>query len=470
MSCVDLDQVIPLDRGHNDFYTTGYSMEYLEQLGLLKMDFLALRNLTLIKEVLKELPGFDFDNIPNNDFKAINIFASANTSGIFQFESSGMINFLRKFKPNCFEDIIASIALFRPGPMDNIDSYIKRKNGYEKIDYIDGCLVEILKPTYGIIVYQEQIMQIANVLAGYSFGEADVLRRAMSKKKEDVLLAEKDKFVKRGIDRGHKEDDVNKVYNLILKFASYGFNRAHSVAYSMIAYRMAYLKSHYPYLFMKNLLTMNIGSELKIKEYIYECKMNNIRIIPPDINVSTNVFEVKNDAILYPLTGIKNIGINCINAILNERKRGNFKDIYDFIRRCYGKSVNKKAIESLIFAGCFDQFESNRRTLIMNLDMLMNYGEIGDILSEEESLKPVLQYQEEFSRKELLLSELSIFGFYLSSHPVIDYKIKYPETTVLGDLSLFFDKTVDTIVYVDKIKEISTKKNEKMLFVVGSDE
>ena len=470
MSNIDLDQVIPLDKSHNDFYTTGYSMDYLEELGLLKMDFLALRNLTLIKDVLEEIPDLDFDTIPSNDSKAINIFTSVNTSGIFQFESNGMINFLRKFKPNTFEDIVASIALFRPGPMNNIDSYIKRKRGKEKIDYISDSLVDVLKPTYGIIVYQEQIMQIANILAGYSFGEADVLRRAMSKKKEEILLAEKDKFVKRSINNGYSEVVATKVYDLILKFASYGFNRAHSVAYSMIAYRMAYLKAHYSYLFMKSLLTMNIGSESKIKEYIYECKMNSIEIIPPRINTSTNVFEVENNSIHYPLTGIKSIGINSINTILEERKKGKFKDIYDFIKRCYGKSINRKTIESLIFAGCFDEFGFNRKTLAMNLDMLINYGEIGDILADEESLKPVLQEQEEFSKKELLLNELSVFGFYLSSHPIIDYKIKYPETIVLSELANYFDKIVDIIVYVDKTKEVNTKKNEKMLFITGSDE
>ena len=470
MSNVDLDQVIPLDKSHNEFYTTGYSMDYLEELGLLKMDFLALRNLTLIKDVLEEIPDLTFDTIPNNDPKAINIFTSVNTSGIFQFESTGMINFLRKFKPSNFEDIVASIALFRPGPMNNIDSYIKRKKGKEKIDYIDNSLIDILKPTYGIIVYQEQIMQIANVLAGYSFGEADVLRRAMSKKKEDVLIAEKDNFVKRSIDNGYSEEVATKVYNLILKFASYGFNRAHSVAYSMISYRMAYLKAHYSYLFMKSLLTMNIGSETKIKEYIYECKINNIDILPPDINISTDKFEVSNNSIRYPLTGIKSIGLNSINTILEERKKGKFKDIYDFIKRCYGKSVNKKTIESLIFAGCFDCFGSNRKTLVINLDMLINYGEIGDILADEESLKPVLIEQSEFSKKELLLNELSVFGFYLSSHPVIDYKIKFSETISLTNLSSYFDKTVEIIIYVDRLKEISTKKGEKMLFITGSDE
>lgn len=470
ISNTDLDSIIPLDKSHGDFYTTGYSMDYLEEIGLLKMDFLALRNLTLIKEVLDDIKELDFDTIPLNDTKAINIFTTVNTSGIFQFESTGMMNFLRKFKPSSFEDIVASIALFRPGPMNNIDSYIKRKNGKEKIDYIDSSLETVLKPTYGILIYQEQIMQVANIMAGYSFGEADILRRAMSKKKEDILLAEKDKFINRSINRGYSLEISTKVYDLILKFASYGFNRAHSVAYSLIAYKMAYLKSHYPYLFMKSLLTMNIGSETKIKEYIYECKVNNINILPPTINLSGAKFEVEGNSIRYPLTAIKSIGINIINLILEERNKGKFKDIYDFINRCYGKSVNKKTIESLIYAGCFDEFGYNRKTLYDNIDMLINYGEIGEFLSDEESLKPVLIRTEEFSKKEILLNELQVFGFYLSSHPTLEYKTKYPNTIMLSELNKYFDKTIEVIVYIDKIKEINTKKNDKMVFVTGSDE
>lgn len=470
ISSVDLDTVIPLDKSHGTFYTTGYSMDYLEEIGLLKMDFLALRNLSLIKDVLKEIPDLTFDSIPMDNKKAINIFTTVNTSGIFQFESQGMMNFLRKFKPDSFEDVVASIALFRPGPMNNIDSYIKRKYGKEKIDYIDPSLESVLKPTYGIIIYQEQIMQIANVMAGYAFGEADILRRAMSKKKEDVMLAEKDKFIDRSIKRGYSKEISEKVYNLILKFASYGFNRAHSVAYSVIAYKMAYLKSHYPYLYMTALLTMNIGSEVKIKEYIYECRSNNIKILPPDINESSNVFKDDKNSIRYPLTGIKSVGINVINAILEERKNGNFKDIYDFINRCYGKSVNKKTIESLILAGCFDTFGYNRNTLYSNIDMLINYGEIGGILENDDSLKPVITELEEFSKKDILLKELDVFGFYLSGHPTLDYKNKYSNSVNLIDLGKYFDKNIETVVYVDRIKEINTKRNEKMIFITGSDE
>ena len=243
-------------------------MEYLEDIGLLKMDFLALKNLSLINNVLKEV-NINFDDIPLNDKKAIEIFTNVDTVGIFQFESKGMINFLNKFRPNSFDDVVAAIALFRPGPMNNIDTYINRKKGLEQIDYIHDDLKPILSSTYGIIIYQEQIMQIASVMAGYSLAEADVLRKAMSKKKEDILIKEKDKFINNSIKRGYTKEISEKVYELVLKFASYGFNKAHSVSYAMIAYKMAYLKAHYYSVFMKNLLSMVIGSDIKTNEYTF---------------------------------------------------------------------------------------------------------------------------------------------------------------------------------------------------------
>lgn len=469
MSKYDLDTIIPLDKGHNNFYTTGYSMEYLEEIGLLKMDFLALRNLTLIKEIIDEA-GISFDNIPDNDPKALHIFTTANTSGIFQFESSGMLNFLRKFKPTTMEDIIAALALFRPGPMNNIDSYIRRKHGREKIDYIDSSLENILKPTYGIIVYQEQIMQIASVLAGYSLGEADVLRRAMSKKKENILLEEKEKFVRRSVDKGYSLETATKVYNLILKFASYGFNRAHSVAYSMISYRMAYLKAHYPFLFMKSLLTSNIGSELKTKEYIYECKASGITVLKPNINYSSSNYTIYEGNILFPLTCIKNVGINAANMIIEERKNGLFKDIFDFTKRCYGKSVNKKTLENLILAGCFESFGVSKKSLMNNLEVIINYSELGEFLEDDESLKPVIVPIEEYSKVEIMQLELDIFGFYLSNHPVTEYKKDYPNSISLKDVSSYFDKEIEVIAYIDRIREVNTKNNDKMCFITVSDE
>ena len=460
----NLDEIVPLDKSHDEFYTTGYSMEYLEELGLLKMDFLALKNLTLIKNILNEI-NIDFDNIPLNDSKALNIFKEAKTLGIFQFESDGMINFIRKFKPDNFNDVVLAIALYRPGPMESIDSFIKRKQGKEKIDYINDDLKSILSDTYGIIIYQEQIMQIASSLASYSLGEADILRRAMSKKKEDVLIKQKDKFINQAIKNGYSEEVSLKVYNLILKFASYGFNKAHSVSYAMIAYKMAYLKANYPNIFMKHLLTSNIGSELKLKDYIYEAKSLSINIEKPNINLSGKTFEINNNKLLFPLTSIKGIGVNGSEFILKEREKGKFLNIFDFIERCYNKNVNKKTIESLIYSGCFSEFGYNIRTLIENLEVLINYAEIGSFLSEQ--LRPIIEEKEEFSNKELISLELDVFGFYLSNHPVTEYKFKY-KTPSLNELT--FNKDTELYLLVDRIKEIDTKNNDKMCFITASDE
>lgn len=461
-----LDEVIPLDKSHNDFYVTGYSMEYLESLGLLKMDFLALKNLTLIKDTIDEL-NINFDDIPINDKKAINIFTKANTIGIFQFESEGMINFIKKLKPDNVEDIIASLALFRPGPMNNIDSYIKRKKGIEKIDYIHDDLYDILKDTYGIIIYQEQIMLIASRMSSYTLGEADVLRRAMSKKKESILINEKEKFITRSIANGYDEKIATKVYELILKFASYGFNRAHSVSYAMISIKMAYLKANYSLVFMKNLLNMVIGNSIKTNEYIYECKKLNVELTKPDINISEDKYIQKNGKLFFPLNLIKNIGVGAVELILKERHKKQFDDIFDFINRCYGKIVNRQVIESLIYSGAFDSLNYNKRTLIYNLDVIINYGEIGSLLQDE--LKPIIEEKEEFKQEELMQYELDMFGFYITTHPITKYKIKY-NTLSINEIENKINKDVELVLLVNKVKENTTKKNEKMCFINAMDE
>lgn len=461
-----LDEIIPLDKSHNDFYVTGYSMEYLESLGLLKMDFLALKNLTLIKDTIDEL-NINFDDIPINDKKAINIFTKANTIGIFQFESEGMINFIKKLKPDNVEDIIASLALFRPGPMNNIDSYIKRKKGIERIDYIHDDLYDILKDTYGIIIYQEQIMLIASRMASYTLGEADVLRRAMSKKKESILINEKEKFITRSIANGYDEKIATKVYELILKFASYGFNRAHSVSYAMISIKMAYLKANYSLVFMKNLLNMVIGNSIKTNEYIYECKKLNVELTKPDINISEDKYIQKNGKLFFPLNLIKNIGVGAVELILKERHKKQFDDIFDFINRCYGKIVNRQVIESLIYSGAFDSLNYNKRTLIYNLDVIINYGEIGSLLQDE--LKPIIEEKEEFKQEELMQYELDMFGFYITTHPITKYKIKY-NTLSINEIENEINKDVELVLLVNKVKENTTKKNEKMCFINAMDE
>ena len=468
MSKYNLDENIPLDKNHG-VYATEYDKDYLEELGLLKMDFLGLKNLSLIANILDEIKTIEFDTIKEDDEKALEIFKNVNTTGIFQFESEGMKKFLHKFRPETFEDIVSALALFRPGPMNNIDSYIRRKRGLEKIDYLHENLKLILKPTYGIIVYQEQIMQIANIMAGYSMAEADLLRRAMSKKSEAILLKEKDKFIKGSIKNGYDESLAHKIYDLIFKFADYGFNRSHSVAYAMISYRMAYLKAHYPLVFMKNLLSSAINSETKTKEYIYECTKNGITIAKPNINISDMMYIKVDNKIVFPLTNIKNVGVNAAKAIIEERKNGKFKDIFDFICRCYKGPVNSKTIENLIYAGAFDSFGYTKKTLIQNLDIIINYSEIGSYITDD-TFKPELEEFKEFSKRELMQKEEEIFGFYLTAHPVTEYKKNNPNVIEAKDIGNYFDKTVEVIVSVDRIKRLTTKKNEQMMFITGSDE
>lgn len=474
MSSVDLDSVIPLDKSHGTFYTTGYDMTYLEEIGLLKMDFLAIKYLTTIHNIIDSINSYEhtsitFDNIPLNDQEALNIFKNGDTVGIFQFESDGMINFLKKLKPNSLDDLFAAIALFRPGPMKNIPSYIRRKNNNEVIDYLDDSLKDILKPTYGIMIYQEQIMQIANIMADYSLGEADILRKAMSKKNKELLLKEEEKFTSRSINKGYNKDLVKKVYEMMLKFAEYGFNKSHSVGYSIVAYKMAYLKVHYRKYFITCLLSMDSGSIDKIKLYIYEARSCGINILKPDINLSDKDYIIEDNGIRYPFN-IKNIGINAISSILDERSKGKFVDIYDFIKRCYGKSVNKKVLESLILAGFFDSFRFNRKTLYDNLDIIVNYGDLIKDMDPIYDLKPEIQEKEEFSKKELMSYELDLFGFYLSNNPITEVKMKYPNTINISDIELYFDKNIRIIVNVDRVREVVTKNNDKMLFITGSDE
>ena len=468
-----LDEVIPLYKNDIGIYTTAYSMNYLEELGLLKMDFLGISNLTIIDEIITNIKNneqinISFNNIPLDDTKTMEIFKKADTDGIFQFESPGMKNFLKKLNPNSLDDLIAAIALYRPGPMDNIDSYIKRKSGKEPISYLDKCLEPILKSTYGIIIYQEQIMQIANVLAGYSLGEADILRRAMSKKKLDILQNEKEKFIKRSIEKGHSEESATKIFELILKFAGYGFNLSHSVSYAIVAYKMAFLKRHFCHYFMLSLLNNAIGSDIKTQIYISEAKHKKITITPPDINISTYKYIIKNKQIICPFSIIHNIGYSVSHAIIKEREKGPFKDFLDFVTRCYSGTINKKIITSLINAGVFSSFNINKKTLNENLDNIINYAELTKDIGLIEIEKPtIIQYQE-YDKETLTNLELSSFSFYLSNHPVSEYRQNESLTTI--NIEDKFNQKINIILYVEKIKEVLTKKNDVMAFVIASDE
>lgn len=466
----ELDSYIPLEK-YDDYYLSGYSMEHLEELGLIKMDFLGLKNLTMILNILNDIGNVNFKDIEIDDKKALSIFTNATTCGIFQFESAGMKRFLSKFRPTSFDDIVAAIALFRPGPSSNIDSYIRRKNGLEKIDYLDKSLENILKPTYGIIIYQEQIMQIANVMAGYSYGEADVLRRAMSKKKKEVLESEKDKFITNSIKRGYNKELATKVYEYILEFANYGFNKAHSVAYSMISLKMAYLKTHYKEYFMSSLLTNAIGNEAKTKEYIDECKKMNINILKPNINISDYKYKKEGNNIRFSLATIRNVGGITCKEIINERdENGKFVDFFDFVKRMYGKSVNKKTLESLIDADVFSDFLYNHKTLHSNIDSAINYGMLLKDLDESLVDKPIINIEEEYSSEEISKKEIDVFGFYLTNHPVAKYKAQYSDIIDANDIDKYFDKVVNVVIYVNRVNTILTKKNTNMSFISGVDD
>ena len=470
----DLDEVIPLALSE-DMYLTSYSMEYLEELGLLKMDFLGLKNLTLISNVLDDIEQVqhervDFNKIPLQDSKVLELFQKADTTGIFQFESTGMRNFLKRLKPTSFEDIFAAIALFRPGPAENIDTYIRRKHKEEEITYLDSCLYDILKNTYGIIVYQEQIMQVASRFAGYSLGEADILRRAMSKKKVDLLKAEEDKFIKRSMSLNHSYEKAKEIFDLILKFAGYGFNRSHSVAYSIIACKMAYLKVYYKDFFLSNLLTNVIGSETKTKEYILESRSCGIFVEKPDINLSTERYIVKDGRIYYPFSNIKQVGSVATKAILTARKNGDFESIYDAFSRLTLEGITKKTLEFLILADAFRSFHYNKATLIYNLDSLINYAELTKDLDPSLVMKPEIEIKEEYPIADELQNELTVFGFYLTHHPVAIYKKNYKESIDIVDIPKYFSKRISTLVLIERIKVINTKKGDKMAFLTVSDE
>ena len=473
MSNTDIDNVIPLYKNQLGIYTTAFSKDYLEPLGLLKMDFLGLDNLTLISNVIDEIKknekiNISFDRIPMNDKKAIEVFYNVDTDGIFQFESPGMKRFLEKLKVRNFDDISLALALYRPGPMDNIDSFIRRREGKEKIDYIHPDLEEILSSTYGVIVYQEQIMQIVRKMAGYSFGEADVLRRAMSKKKEEILLKEKPKFIEGSIKNGYPEDIAVKVYDMILKFANYGFNKSHSVAYAIIAYKMAYIKAYFLKYFICGLLSNAIGNEYKTNTYLNRARKAGIKIMSPSVNESKSLYYVDNEGnIRCPISIISSVGTSISNDIIREREKGLFTDFCDFVVRMNKSGVNKRVLTNLINAGAFP-FGYNKRSLNESLDSVLNYAEIASDMSLIEIEKPVIEEYPEYDKNELINLELKTMGFYLTEHPISKYREEYNINSM--NINNYFDKNVKLVVMIGKIRETTTKNNDVMAFIKGNDE
>lgn len=467
ISSVKLDDIVPVCINDNNILC-GLTLNYLEELGIIKMDFLGLTNLSIIHNILDMTNNeIKLSSIKLDDEEVYKLFGEAKTEGIFQFESEGMKNFLKKLKPKNFSELYAALALFRPGPMEYIDEFIQRKEGKVQIDYIDDSLKDILKETYGIIIYQEQIMQILVKMAKFTFAEADLFRRAMSKKKESIILSEKEHFIKSAISNGYSEAIANKTFERILKFASYGFNKSHSVSYALIGYQMAYLKVHYKEYFIANLLNMSIGNINKTNEYLTLAKKEDIFLLKPSINESNLNYTIEDKKLRLPLSIIKNVGTLAEEEIISKRTEP-FKDFFEFVAKCYSKNVNKKVIENLIYAGVFDSFNYNHKTLIDNLDNAIRYSELYNNLDSSLIEKPILESSEEFTPQELQEQELEVYGFYISNHPASKYQGK--DITKLDQIDKKFNTFVKSIVIIDNIRAIKTKKGDNMAFIKASDE
>lgn len=464
----------PVQSGLLDMMQTQYEAKDLEELGLLKIDFLGLRNLTSINKIVtlinkNENINMDIYKTPMNDKLTFELLRRVDTTGIFQLESSGMRSLIGQMQISNFEDIVTVLALFRPGPMENIPSYIRRRFKKEEITYPHKVLEEILKSTNGIIIYQEQIIKIANEFAGYTLGEADVLRRAVSKKQESVLKMERSNFVRKSVLKGHSEDVSNKIYDYFVKFANYGFNRAHSVAYAMVSYWMSYLKANYPKYFISVLLSSVVGSEKQTRNYIYESNKLGVKILPPSVNYSSSYYLPEDSNLRFPLLGIKNVGINAVSRLLEEREKGLFKSYFDFVSRV-NKFLNKRVIESLISASALDEFKLSKRTMIEKLDEVISFSEYGNFISKEEF---VLENLDEYSFMILEENEKKVLGFNLVVNPLNEYAEYIKKHKLLKPSTIeknIVGKSVRVIALISNIKVIKTKKGDNMAFITVQDE
>ncbi|MCQ6266560.1 DNA polymerase III subunit alpha [Fictibacillus sp. WQ 8-8] len=483
-----LTEYTPLQAGNEGIPLTQFSMEWLEEIGLLKMDFLGLRNLTLLEEICSLVQKgtgrkINLSEIPFNDSSTFEMLSKGDTTGIFQLESDGMRRVLQQLKPTEFEDIVAVNALYRPGPMQNIPDYIAGKHKQRSVEYRHPDLEPILKPTYGVIVYQEQIMKIASEMAGFSLGEADLLRRAVSKKKRDVLDREREHFVRGCLTKGHDEHTANGLYDLIVRFADYGFNRSHAAAYSVIAYQLAYLKSNYPLYFMAALLSSVTGNPEKIEQYIKECAEKNITVKPPSIISSFLHFTVEGDCVRFGLLCIKNAGYQAMKHVIAAREQHPFHDLFDVCAFSPAKAVNKRTLESLIFAGALDDFGQDRACLLASLDRAIEYGDKVQAYREENQFqlfeeqdsirKPEYVEVPPFQETERLKFEQEALGFYLSGHPLKKYQPvlgRFSAVSIGQALRQSAKSAVRLGIMVTKARTIKTKKGELMAFLSGSDE
>lgn len=490
---------------NGDAYVTQFPMTTLEELGLLKMDFLGLRNLTIIHDteelIKKSEPDFTIKEIPLNDERTYKTLSSGNTIGIFQMESAGMRQVLTRLKPTEFEDIIAVISLYRPGPMDSIPTYIENKSNPNKVKYLTPELEPILKVTYGCIVYQEQVMQIVRRLAGYSYARADLVRRAMSKKKGDVMEREREIFLNGEIDEkgnilipgavrnGIDPKAANQIFDQMIDFAKYAFNKSHATCYAKIAYQTAYLKTHYPTAYLAALMTSVIGNTEKTAEYIEECRRLGIKVLPPHINKSFTTFTATDHGIIFGLLAIKNVGLKMVENIVTEREQnGEYRDFIDFANRVCSLDINARAIESMIKSGIFDCFKFSRRHLTMIQEQLFNSiiaekrnqveGQIGLFTMLEEKVDVGATFfetpQAEFEKSEKLAFEKEMLGIHLTDNPFAPYRHIYKRKDITLLSSIASDEIEDgkeiwVFIQLDSFKTVKTKSGAEMGYLSFSD-
>ncbi len=471
-------ETVPVQNGNEGLLMTQYSKDYVESVGLLKMDFLGLRNLSILGNALSEITRvtgkhLEILRIPLNDKLTMQIFSKANTSGVFQFESAGIRSVLRRLSPAKFEDIALVNALYRPGPMENIDEVIQRKQNPSKISYPDDSLKQILQSTYGVIVYQEQVMLVASTLAGFSLGQADILRRAMSKKKLKVMEQLKTKFIQGAKKRGHSRETAENVYQLIEKFANYGFNKSHAYAYSKMAYELAYLKVHFPGEFHVALLNSAGSNPAKIKEYLLDAKDMGVKIVGPNLNESKAEFVYQNDRILFGFSSIKGLRIEMVNNILKSRmEKGAFKSFRDFLSRLDPRFRKPDLVDALIYSGALDVFSYNRAELIAATPEYISSIELsGGSMELFKALEPKIKHMDEMPLLDKLAKENEYLGAYLSGHPTERYqkvlKAYRPKRT---DELTEGMTNVYVILYISHVKIIRTKTGKQMAFLDGNDQ
>lgn len=464
----DLVNYTPLDEGLDEIYQTQYEAKDLEALGLLKMDFLGLKNLTNIAKTIelirKDIPDFTLPK-NENDYDTYKMMREGDLTGVFQLESAGMRKVIMQLKTSTFDDITHALALYRPGPMDIIPSFIRRKFNEEKVEYPHKDLEPILKETYGMIVYQDQIMLIACKFAGYTLGRADILRRAVSKKKKEVLEQERINFVESSVNRGYSSDTANMIYDYIVKFADYGFNKAHSVAYAKIAYLTAYLKCHYFAYYMSTLMTSFMGSSSEMLEYTKEATKKNVEVLNPNIKLSTDEFEVINGKIYFPLSIIKGLGEIKTKQCIEERTKAKFKGYEDFVERTKD-FLAISLLENIIYSGALDDFGLTKKAMIENLKSIIdrsNYGFIKDMIKTDYT-------DEEFSYGILQEKELEVIGINIKYNFYQQFASFYSKYNLVKIANLSENKEARTIGTVKRVRETKTKNNETMAFVEITDD